>query len=108
MNDEALQRVFSLDALARQISEEKLKAGKVLAYVPGRGAPLKVSIWWHQIEDAEIGHGIFGVNCVERHGHGRTYIYRDNFEAAKVGFKSACEQALAMWAAKVMRPKKYH
>ena len=98
---------MTLDDLIEAVTEEKLKAGTVLAYVPGRHAPLKVSIWWRQIQDAEVGHGIFGVNCVVSGGiGGKTFVYNDDFEAAKVGFKSACETAIAVWASKTMRPAK--
>ena len=103
---------MTLDDLVSAVTEERLKAGKVLVYNPGRHAPLKVSIWWRQIVDTEEGVGCYGVNLVMKQDNeapqGRTLIYNGSFEAALVGFKSACEKALVLWVQKTLQPKKIH
>lgn len=106
---------MTLDDLVSGVTEEKLRAGKVLIYNPGRHAPIKVSIWWRQLQGFAEGTGMFGVNVVSSAHKNRpwgepnkTYVYGDNFEAAKVGFKSACERAIALWAQKTMQPHKVH
>lgn len=101
---------MTLDDLVSAVTEEKLRAGKVLIYNPGRHAPLKVSIWWKPILEDEAGPGVYGVNLVTKASNkapeGRTLIFPGNFEAAKVGFKSACEKALVLWTQKTLQPHK--
>jgi len=103
---------MTLDDLVSAVTEEKLKAGKVLIYNPGRHAPLKVSIYWRQIVDAEEGTGCYCINLVMKGPNqapeGKTLIYNGSFEAARVGFKSACEKALVLWTQKTLQPKKIH